>query len=89
MNTVIIEIKNKELRKLPKHIVKKMIDWVEMVELEGIISVRRVSGFHDEPLKGSRRGQRSVRLSKQWRLIYLENKGNLEIIVIEVTPHKY
>jgi len=43
--------------------------WIEAVEEDGLEATRRVPGFHDEPLKGPRRGQRSIRLSRQWRAI--------------------
>lgn len=89
MNLVIIDIKNKDLRRIPKHILSKLKAWVEKVEELGIREVRLSIGYHDEPLNGGRKGQRSIRLSKLWRAIYIENKGNLEIVVIEVTPHKY
>lgn len=89
MNLVIIDIKNKDLRRIPKHILSKLKAWVEKVEELGIREVRLSIGYHDEPLSGDRKGQRSIRLSKLWRAIYIENKGNLEIVVIEVTPHKY
>jgi hypothetical protein len=32
--------------------------------------VRKVPGFHDEPLSGKRFGQRSLRLSKSYRAFY-------------------
>ena len=53
--------------------------------------VRKYKGFHDEPLKSNRKGQRSVRLSKSYRAIYIEvDKNNFEIIeVIEVNKHEY
>lgn len=52
---------------------------------------RKYSGFHDEPLKGRRLGQRSVRLSKAYRAIYLETScGQYQIIeVVEVNKHDY
>jgi proteic killer suppression protein len=52
---------------------------------------RKYKGFHDEPLKGQRKGQRSVRLSKGYRAIYQEiTPGNYEIIeIIEVNKHEY
>jgi proteic killer suppression protein len=61
------------------------------VELEGIVEVRKISGYHDEPLKGDRHGQRSVRLSKSYRAIYEKrSKGSLNIIdVVEVNKHDY
>ncbi|MGH1469309.1 MAG: hypothetical protein ACRBBP_10615 [Bdellovibrionales bacterium] len=47
----------------------KLLSWVEAVELKGLRQIRRLSGFHDEPLKGKRKGQRSIRLNKAYRAI--------------------
>jgi len=65
--------------------------WVKTVELDGIRATRALSGYHDEPLKGDRKGQRSVRLSKGYRVIYEETEsGNLVLIgVQEVNKHEY
>jgi proteic killer suppression protein len=55
------------------------------------LAVRKIPGFHDEPLKGDRKGQRSIRLSKAYRAIYvIGNSGNIEIAeIIEVHKHDY
>ena len=57
----------------------------------GISKVRTIPGFHDEPLKGNREGQRSIRLNKAYRAIYIENeKKEVTIIsIIEVNKHDY
>ena len=48
-------------------------------------------GFHDEPLKGKLQGQRSVRLNRAYRAIYVEHEtGEVELIeVLEVNKHEY
>jgi toxin HigB-1 len=48
-------------------------------------------GFHDEPLKGDRKGQRSIRLNKAYRAIYTEGqRKEVRIIsIIEVNKHEY
>ncbi|STX81627.1 Plasmid maintenance system killer protein [Legionella busanensis] len=55
------------------------------------METRKSPGWHDEPLKGERAGQRSIRLNKQWRAIYILKKDStIEFIeVMEVTPHDY
>lgn len=81
----------KDLTKVPFFIRDKLLLWVDAVERLGIQQVRKVPGFHDEPLKGDRKGQRSIRLNKAYRAIYLEdhrNKVNI-ISVIEVNKHEY
>lgn len=81
----------KQLGKIPKYIKEAVLVWIATVEEEGLQDVRKLKGYHDEPLKGDRKGQRSVRLNRAYRLIYKEdNKGNLIIILIlEVHKHDY
>lgn len=91
MNKVIFDKVKKDIDKLPGYITRKLLKWAEEVEMLGIKEVRKYSGYHDEPLKGFRNGQRSIRLSGAYRAIYVE-KLNAEIdliIVIEVNKHKY
>jgi proteic killer suppression protein len=66
-------------------------EWVKAVEVDGMPVVRRIRGYHDEPLRGPRAGQRSVRLNRQWRAIYTETeRGDVVIVSVqEVTPHAY
>ncbi len=51
----------------------------------------KAKGYHDEPLKGQRRGQRSVRLNRSYRLIYTQaDHGELVVVGIqEVNKHDY
>jgi toxin HigB-1 len=81
----------KQLNKLPDVIVRKFYAWVVSVELAGIRETRKSPGFHDEPLKGQRQGQRSVRLNRAYRAIYFErDNGEIEFLeVIEVNKHEY
>ena len=81
----------KDLRKLPHFIVRKLNKWARDVEKFGIVEVRRIPGFHDEPLQGQRHAQRSIRLSKGYRAIYLEyEEGRIKIISVEeVSKHEY
>jgi proteic killer suppression protein len=53
--------------------------------------VREIKSFHDEPLKGKRSGQRSIRLNKDYRAIYVINQdGGVEILEVqEVNKHEY
>lgn len=80
----------KQLRKLPRHIVDNLMIWVAAVELDGLEVVRKVPGYHDEPLKGERAGQRSIRLSRAYRAIYEVKKGTVEFASVEeVNKHDY
>lgn len=86
---VAISVK-KNLHKVPLPIKKKLFTWVTAVEERGINEVRNVPGYQDEPLKGDRQGQRSIRLNKQWRAIYRIINKKIEFVLIEeVTPHDY
>lgn len=81
----------KDLLKVPKPIKEKLLLWVDAVERLGIQHTRRIPGFHDEPLKGNREGQRSIRLNSAYRAIYIESERNqINIIsIIEVNKHDY
>ena len=81
----------KDLNKVPKHILKGFHRWALMVEEIGIIETRKIKSFHDEPLSGDRAGQRSVRLSKAYRLFYVEGPGcKINIVrILEVNKHEY
>lgn len=80
---------DKELKKIPEHLRKKFMFWVFMVESEGLLEIRKHKGYHDEALKGDRKGQRSIRLNKAYRAIYKETKSHIEILMLEVNKHEY
>ena len=48
----------KTLKVLPAHILRNLQRWAMQVEMLGMNEVRKVPGYHDEPLKGKRRGQK-------------------------------
>ena len=81
----------KQLRTLPKDIIKRLQRWSMYIEFIGLMETRRIPGFHDKPLKGKWKGYRSVRLGHKWRVIYEHNKnGTINIIRLqEITPHEY
>lgn len=81
----------KHLKSVPEYIVQKLLFWVESVEMEGLGKVRTNSGYHDEPLKGERKGQRSIRLNQSYRAFYtVEDGGDIRLVeVLEVNKHKY
>ena len=89
----IVELKKvkKRLHKLPIRIKEKLLIWATSVKKEGIRKVRMTKSYHDEPLKGKRKGQRSIRLSRSWRAIYREEKdGTINLIIVEeVNKHEY
>lgn len=81
----------KNLEKVPMYIAIKLYEWIEAVTHDGLIEVRKIPGFHDEPLKGNRKGQRSIRLSRSYRGIYeIASDGKMEIVeIVEVNKHDY
>lgn len=81
----------KELEKVPYYIVEKLLSWVLLIEMKGIFEVRKIPGYHDEPLKGVRNGERSIRLSRAYRAIYRIVQVNWrEVIhVEEIHKHDY
>jgi len=81
----------KDIIKVPAYIKEKLLLWVDSVERMGISNIRIIPGYHDEPLKGERYGQRSIRLNKAYRAIYIENEQKEIVIIsiIEVNKHDY
>ena len=81
----------KDLKNLPAHVVHKLQAWIEMVGDEGLGEVRKIAGYHDEPLKGKRKGQRSIRLNIAYRAIYIINEDNvLQFVeIMEINKHDY
>lgn len=81
----------KQMDRLPAQIREAVYLWKESVEYLGLPEVRRSKGYHDEPLRGQRSGQRSVRLNRSYRLIYEEiEQGETHIVgVQEINKHEY
>lgn len=79
------------LKKAPTSIQNKFYKWVDLVENIGLPTVRKIPGFHDEPLKGKRKGQRSIRLNRAWRAIYrVTSTGKITFVLVEeITKHEY
>lgn len=91
MDIVDFSVAEKQLKKTPKDIIKRLQRWAVYIEMIGLIETRKIPGFHDEPLKGKWRGFRSVRLGHKWRVIYKYNKSHVinVVNVKEVTAHEY
>ncbi|WP_413613497.1 type II toxin-antitoxin system mRNA interferase toxin, RelE/StbE family [Bdellovibrio sp. HCB-110] len=74
---------------MPYYIQIKAKYWVMEVEYRGIHDVAKLPGYHDEPLRGDRYGQRSIRLNKGYRLIYRIIEDRVFIELLEVHKHDY
>ena len=80
----------RDLLKLPTHVVVKFQDWVEDVEDRGLSVVRKVPGYHDEPLVGKLKGLRSIRLSRSYRAYYRVVTGAVVLVNVErIDKHEY
>src|SRR5437868_5343632 len=78
-----------DLTKVPLHIVKKLQAWITNITHAGLREVRKIRGYHDEPLLGARLGERSIRLSQSYRAFYtLKQDNSIEIVMVqEVNKH--
>lgn len=70
---------------------RQLLAWVTAVQVDGLPETRRIPGYHDEPLRGRRQGQRSIRLTRKWRAIYETTQAQevMLVAVQEVTAHDY
>ena len=91
INKVVISRSSKKnLEKVPSYIAVKLQAWVNDIEIQGLEEVRKVPGWHDEPMHGKRKSQRSIRLSKSYRAVYVVKKAKIEFVSIEeVHKHDY
>lgn len=91
MRVFIARQAQKQLLKIPKYIAQGLKVWVDIVEEDGLEEARKIAGYHDEPLKGPRAGQRSIRLNRAYRAIYeIKEDKRIEFVEIqEVNKHDY
>lgn len=90
--SVILSEKAKEnLKTVPLFIDLKLRAWIKAVGEKGLREVKKIYGYHDEPLKGKLKGKRSIRLSGSYRAIYVLNEnGDVNFIEVkEVNKHAY
>ncbi len=52
-------------------------------------TIRNWKSLHYEKLKGDRDGQRSIRLNKKWRLVFVidENRNHKTIVILKVEDY--
>ncbi len=77
----------KKLTKFPYYLKDKLIVWMEAVESEGLEQTQKIRGYRDEALTGNRKGQRSIRLNRAYRAIYIVK--DKKILIEEVNKHDY
>lgn len=88
INKVEFNLSKKELKKLPDYIYLKLLRWAKQVELVGLKEVQKSPGWRDEQLEGKRKGQRSIRLNRSYRAIYII-KGEKVLVILEANKHDY
>jgi hypothetical protein len=76
----------RQIQRAPREIQRKYIAWRTLVRNSG---PQLGGGFRVHTLHGSRRGQKSAWLSRQWRVIFKVVEDRLIVEALEVTPHKY
>jgi len=48
------KLAQKQLIKVPGYIAKKLAAWVDDLQAYGLEEIRKIPGYHDEPLHGDR-----------------------------------
>lgn len=80
----------KQLMTVPDFIRDKLLAWISAIQKNGLETVRKVPGFHDEPLQGKLKDFRSVRLSRSYRAYYRILRDQVDIVFVEgVDKHGY
>ena len=76
-------------QKIPVVVVKQYQKKVNiLISITGLNELYSFRSLNFEALKGNREGQYSIRLNKQYRLLFRINKNEeLEIIIIEISKH--
>jgi proteic killer suppression protein len=86
------KLATKQLRKAPPQVRNAFAYWVALIAEHGLLNVRKIPGFHDEPIAvGPHAGQRSARMNRAWRAFYvIRRDGSVDLVeVVEVNKHVY
>ncbi len=76
-------------QKIPVSVVKQYQKKVNiLISITELNELNNFRSLNFEALKGGRKGQYSIRLNKQYRLLFKINRnGELEILIIEISKH--
>ncbi|MCK5277667.1 MAG: type II toxin-antitoxin system RelE/ParE family toxin [Cyclobacteriaceae bacterium] len=76
-------------QKIPGAVVKQYQKKVNiLISIAELNELKSFRSLNFEALKGDRKGKYSIRLNKQYRLLFKINRnGELEIIIIEISKH--
>jgi addiction module RelE/StbE family toxin len=77
------------LQKIPIEILKRYEKWKDIVQLSGPRGLRLIKGLLDEALRGDWKGHRSSRLGQQYRVIYIIEREEVVVKVVNLTAHDY
>ena len=76
----------RQIQRAPREIQEKYVVWRSLVQQRG---PQLRGGFRAHALHGDRKGQKSVWLNRQWRVIFKAFEGELVVQALELTPHRY
>jgi toxin HigB-1 len=81
----------KSLTRAPKQVAAKFFYWKQQIEEHGLEFVRKIPGYHDEPLQGKLRDLcRSVRMALGYRAYYRVTETAVQCVFVEeVNRHDY
>jgi addiction module RelE/StbE family toxin len=79
----------RQLKKLPKELLKRYEKWKDIVAVSGPQGLRMIKVFHDESLYGKWKGHRSSRLNNQFRVFYRVESDRVAVEVVSITAHDY
>ena len=55
-SVVITKRARRDADRAPQRVERALLDWITAVESDGMPEVRKIPGYHDEPLRGDRGG---------------------------------
>lgn len=79
----------RRIPKIPQEVLKRYEKWKDIVSISGPGGLRLIKGFHDEALKGDRKGDRSSRLGFKYRVIYKIDNDQLYVMALNINAHDY
>jgi addiction module RelE/StbE family toxin len=80
---------SRQLDRLPTDVLKRYEKWKDIVVVSGPQGLRLIRGFRDESLKGQWKGNRSSRLTGQYRVLYRVDRERIVVEVVSVSAHDY
>jgi len=80
---------DRRFKSLPIEVLKRYEKWKDIVAISGPEGLGLIRGFNDEALRGEWKGHRSSRLGIKYRVIYRVEAAEIQVKVIDLTPHDY